>query len=421
MSQAQNLASDGNDVNGSRRIARLAASGRGRQEASQVVIMRNPPKFTEHEDASTSTQEPTMPKQDVSQRLNDQGTTKTGTKHKWTPEENKCILRAYFEVTKAETLTRNYRKKLHERLIAEFPYLSNRTEQNIADQRRSITLSNLIPATEIERIKQEVQGSINVTNTNETTTQNTHVVTTVESPISNNITEEMEEMPNIPTPTENYKQELRNKFEQYLTEYTGVDPNTRPRIHRQSTSKKLAILINIMNTNILPEIISANTTLTDINTIVYSAALAIINTNNPKYKICYRNKKPDNLPPEWQTRLQKKIDSTRSDIARVIAYKSGNPGRKLKKEIENIKQKYKQHAQYNTENKNLDQMLDTAKQKLKALLKRIRRYKEAHQRKQQNKQFSSNEKRFYAELENQNKGINEMPGQNKLEKYWSDL
>lgn len=136
----------------------------------------------------------------------------------------------------------------------------------------------------------------------------------------------------------------------------------------------------------------------------------------------YPNK---NRIPAWQIRLEKRIADLRADISRLTHYTQGNTSSNVQQHVERIKLQYRVHSQYEPDNTDPSQFLDTLKQKLNALASRLRRYKLTTLRKTQNKTFYTNEKQFYRSLltENSNRPTQsqEAPTPEALHDFWSNI
>jgi hypothetical protein len=105
--------------------------------------------------------------------------------------------------------------------------------------------------------------------------------------------------------------------------------------------------------------------------------------------------------PPWKRRLKKQIDDLRKDIGRVQQAQNCNTSNRLQKHIHRIKKKVHIHARHNPNNAHTTEILDTLKQKLSAKSQRLRRYKEANERKQQNRLFTNNEETYYHKLKSE--------------------
>jgi len=91
----------------------------------------------------------------------------------------------------------------------------------------------------------------------------------------------------------------------------------------------------------------------------------------------------------------------RKDIGRVQQAQRGKTSNRIRKHIRRIKKKVHVHAKHDPSNSHTTEILDTLKQKLSAKSQRLRRYKEANERKQQNRLFTTNEKTYYRNLKSE--------------------
>jgi hypothetical protein len=105
--------------------------------------------------------------------------------------------------------------------------------------------------------------------------------------------------------------------------------------------------------------------------------------------------------PPWERRLKKQIDDFRKDIGRMQQAQRRNTNNRIQKHIRRIRKKVHVHAKYDPSNDHTTEILDTLKQKLSAKSQRLRRYKEANIRKQQNRLFTANEKTYCRNLKSE--------------------
>jgi len=75
-----------------------------------------------------------------------------------------------------------------------------------------------------------------------------------------------------------------------------------------------------------------------------------------------------------------------------------NSNNRLLKHLRRIKKKVRVHTKHDPNNAHITEILDTLKQKLSARSQRLWRYKEANERKQQNRLFATNEKTYYRNI-----------------------
>jgi gamma-glutamyl:cysteine ligase YbdK (ATP-grasp superfamily) len=86
-------------------------------------------------------------------------------------------------------------------------------------------------------------------------------------------------------------------------------------------------------------------------------------------------------------KLQKQIDDLRKNIGQEQQAQRDNTSNRLQKHLHRIKKKVHVHAKHNPNNAHIRELLDILKRKLSARSQRLRRYKEANERKQQNRLF----------------------------------
>jgi hypothetical protein len=80
---------------------------------------------------------------------------------------------------------------------------------------------------------------------------------------------------------------------------------------------------------------------------------------------------------------------------------NGNTNNQLQKHICQIKKKVHVHTKHEPNNAHITEILDTLKQKLSIKSQRLKRYKEANERKQQNRLFITNERAYYSNLKSE--------------------
>ncbi|XP_050679442.1 uncharacterized protein LOC126975555 [Leptidea sinapis] len=387
---------------------------------------------------------------------------------KWSKEMNLFIMRTYYYITKLETDLTTYRKQLHELFLQKYPDL-NVTEQRIADQRRVIVKNKLLNQETLNQIKEEIKSQLEIENENQfhiniseptndvipcSSTQtipntqhnqslNTFTYNTQSLQTFSYITQTSHNMPtqtefvtimmendidtvldhNPGTNTE--IEEICYKFKTALTQYSGMDPLVRPKLPKLRYNSHLFQLVNMFNSDILSRFISDDTKLTDIHTIVYCVALVISEELNYKVTEYIRSTRPkDCYKPPWQIRLEKDIEKLRADCGRLTQYINNNRSRKIIKHVKAIFKTGNTHTKHENSNIKPEEFLDTLKQKLALKVHRLKRYKKAQERKNDNTMFSTNEKNFYRNLHKlKTDTVNNpnVPTQEQLETFWSGI
>lgn len=151
-------------------------------------------------------------------------------------------------------------------------------------------------------------------------------------------------------------------------------------------------------------------TIEEVHGIVYSAAYTTLTLNNQDI---HQTKKCKPKIPRWQIRLQDNIERLRQNIGRLTQYINGNRSQKLAKEIQ-------VHTENNNSIDTLNILLDTWKQKQAVYSTRLRRYKEASDRRQ-NSVFQNNERKFYNNFKPKQGAITHPPKKEDLTAFWDNL
>lgn len=345
---------------------------------------------------------------------------------KWTADINKFIMRTYYTITHLETNTTSYRHTLHQIFTHKYPNITV-TIQNLADRRRAIVKKHLLPEFVLQQIRAEVAEEINSDQRN-----NTSEVSIQPSPHTNSHTTDptqptpLDDDPiivhNIVTQSDTITQQLTHMFQTTLTEYTGLNPTSKPHIPKLHTSKKLAQVVDALNRNVLPACLDDDTTFVELHNLVYCAAITVVKflggrINNPTH---YND---TNTMPNWERRLQNKIDGIRRDLARLQQYKSGIRSSRLVRHVTKITHKTLIHSTHEPSNNTITQHIDTLTQRLSALSNRIARYRRSRDRKKQNKTFKQFEGTFYRQLSKHNTQSPDAqpPSTADLRNFWSDI
>ena len=347
----------------------------------------------------------------------------------WSNQMNENLMRCYYTVTENETTTVGYRELLHKKFIEQYPDLSHLTEQRIADQKRVIINNKRLDLATLEKIRTEVESR---TTKNETITlpipplnidvgeRDTEITTQIvntPTDIQQNTKQPEDNTLNIPL-----LQQVQEGFQKALLEFENTDPTLRHIIPKQNTSRKFAEIINIINKHVLVDYIKTHHTFPEIHTAIYCAAVAAVRTNGGRTRPQYANSiKPESIPP-WKKRLHQRIEKLRKDIGRLTQYAKGNNSKRLTTHVHKIMHNHSQHSKYEKDNKTPNEYIDTLKQKLAALSKRLKRYNVTTKRKQQNSLFVNNEKQFYTNLCKKNTTENNgVPSRESIKDYWSSV
>lgn len=276
----------------------------------------------------------------------------------WTTEINTNVMRLYYTVTNMESDTAMYRQKLYTQFKNLYPQLDV-TEQRVADQRRTIVTKNLLPATVLEQIKQQMLEALgNEQVAQERVAQESQQAqqevedertTTSTSDETTMGTEETSELAR-----------LQSEFETAMAKFSGMDPANRHIIPKQSASAKLERIVATLNSKIIPNYIK-DADFADIHTAIYCGAVAAVTINGsktrPKRQGTYKKAE---LPP-WERRLNKRIEDIRCKLARLTQYRQGRRSKKLNKHVKKILRSTAIHTKHEPQNKHVDEHIDTLK------------------------------------------------------------
>lgn len=130
--------------------------------------------------------------------------------------------------------------------------------------------------------------------------------------------------------------------------------------------------------------------------------------------------------PSWLSRINKKIQLLRADVARLTQYNLGIVINTIQRHIRRICCTYSMHTRLESNMQSTILMLDTLKQKLSALCSKRQKYMQSLDRKTQNNLFRKNEKAFYRKLgknRNRNESSNseDSPTTQQVSEFWSRI
>ncbi|CAB3245221.1 unnamed protein product [Arctia plantaginis] len=379
------------------------------------------------------------------------------TRKKWTEDMNRFIWRTYLLITNCETSQmNNYLEALHREFDNRYPDM-HATRQRLGDQKRAIIRRKLLPqpriadqrrlifinktyTKRINKLKHEVQLKLTdqnnqiLPNLNDSITEQTHntheslidcTLTLTETTTTTNAQNENITIHNTDSNSTLDSNRIEIEFNKALTRFNIIDPEARPYIPKQKTSRKFAKITQFLNINILPKHLNHELDFSSLHTLIYSAAYTAAICNGTKFSTedsitTYKR----NRTPAWQRRIESRIEKYRLEIGRLTQYMSGNRGQRILKTVEEIKNKYKTHSQHEEPNTEPQHFLDTLKQKLNATANRLKRYLNCTKRKQQNGNFINNEKQFYRTLGHNNQitsKTTEIPSPQNLHQFWAGI
>lgn len=343
---------------------------------------------------------------------------------KWTNEINTQVMRSYFTVTALETDMTMYRDRMHDDFIGAMPHFSHLSTQRIADQRRAIIRRNLLPAATIDQIRESVRQLEQAANP-QPAGQDEQLAEQRPQQPPREPAEGIEiryEQPTAPLNTENpssLETKWKNEFHANLVKYTGTDPSLRPNIPKIRYSSSYNKILSTANSQ-LKQIMPQVNDLQELHLHIYCAALASVTANNQNQVKPRNAATPRTTQPAWERRIIQNIENLRKNIGRVQQMANGEIGKSTKRKQPAELTKRLDGKTIQESQAIITDYLDTLKQKLAALSKRLRRYRESYQRKVQNNQFTKNERQFYRSLDEKLE-VKEAPGIEEVTNFWKGI
>lgn len=326
---------------------------------------------------------------------------KKRSRFKWTEDMNRCLYRTYLIITELETNKNKYGHELYKRMTETFPELKTKTMQNILDQRRSLFITNRLSRDVVENIRREVSQELGV---------------------ATNITPQPDIPQQIASPSRDTPNNIEILLEENIMKYEGIRPDLKDQIPRIRATKNTLKIISEIN-KLLLEKSDKCATLETVHELIYAAAVTIAQLHGEqKGETANKNGKTHitRTTPNWERRLNNKIQETRKCIGVLTQYGRDNPSKRVKNQASVILNKYKDDR-----NESAEEIMDKLKQKLAVFSIRLRRYKKSSQRKLENKAFEKNQHGFYRNLENSHHNNvdqnNKHPENEDLKKFWSNI
>jgi len=208
------------------------------------------------------------------------------------------------------------------------------------------------------------------------------------------------------------------------TSCTEFDQRRPLIVPRDTSKKKLSAIVGRVNRAIgsfLQEVVlePSDFTLPTLSNIVYAGARLVLDMAGYGSNVVKAKSKSQGLPP-WRHRLEKQIQSIRSDVSRLTSFlASGNINN------QNIRQ-HKIHRMYNvTSLQQARDILELRKLELQAAAARLQRYNKQVKRKADNSLFEKNERQFYRQLfspmNHERQTDDSTPDVKNTEDFWSGI
>jgi hypothetical protein len=285
-----------------------------------------------------------------------------------------------------------YRTRMHQFWCEEFPEHCCVTEQRVADQWHAIRRNTMLTDAEIEQIEQSV-GQLPQSVVSDTDDDDRQFGEEQLQPHLQNENTEPTVQPHDDQPTEHAcDEQLKQLFLDHLEDVKLTDMKDRKRLPVLRMQRGVQQDIDEIN-KIFDSMKTGEETLTDINHLMYAAAVTVTTKWQPPPRRARQSQEERDAGPPWKRRLQRRIDETRSDISRLVELKRQRYQPRISAKLYKIKKKYKADTPEAE-----DVAIETLKQRVAAWAQRIRRYTKRVKQYRQNKQFATNQKQFYREL-----------------------
>ena len=358
---------------------------------------------------------------------------------KWTKEMNKQIIRCYYIAIKDPTTA--YRKTLHAEWLKIYPD-SSVTEQRVCDQKKEIfkhadnskqpktNRGCWLTKTEIDDIKDKTTEDVNNIQPEKDERENANRLLTQDNmnaeeiPKDHNLNKQktQENIWNRQTNGENLKavseMNIINKLKE-LFEQAKLTPLSKRKSFKSPHKKiehQLKEAITVVNDHI--EAIATDVSdLHELNCLIYASVILAIELSNLENQ-CYvkEKKKINNRKDNWKQSFQRKVNSLRADISKIIQINNQNPSIKIRKNNAEMKRKHKIYS----ERKRLE-VLEKLKQQLTAKNNRLQRFIKREKQFQQNNAFVNKPKIFYRELRGTKIDIDQAPNIETIDNFWRPI
>ena len=152
------------------------------------------------------------------------------------------------------------------------------------------------------------------------------------------------------------------------------------------------------------------TSIGETNNLIYNTALLV--TEELGYDV-KRKEKTSKHSPKWKVRLENKVACMRNEISCLEHLKA--------RTLRNNKARERLIKKYDLETKTIAEVAETLKQRVTSTTKKIERYEARCQQFRQNRQFNTNQRRFYQNLEEGDNYSAEMPDKEDTTKFWKNI
>ena len=335
----------------------------------------------------------------------------------WTKEINKLVMECFYLSKPFDDNgkpVRGYRQRMYRIWKEKCPFET--TEQRLCDQARSIRKNGWLSDIELEEIQRKLlepkNDDVDDLNINPLEAER-EIVPLEELPENSqaaidNTMMENEEPPNFQV--FEFEGELEEEVAILRTRILQVMME-KPQVRLQSLKSCSRSKVNAIIEKVNYAIGSIRTkNISETNDLMYAAAYVVSEKLGKIKKIKNTSRKE----PFWKRRIQTNIDQWRKDLSKVDEVLRGNMKLKSKDSLR-FERKYKM-----SEN-GTKYTVEMLKQKIKSASTKIKRFEDRNTQYHQNVLFSSNQKRFYEELEGPKHVTNQKAKAEESTKFWSDI
>lgn len=325
---------------------------------------------------------------------------KKNQRHKWSREEYKEVMWAYlFAIKENKSKNEGTFEIWRKRNPTLLPSI---TSSGLADVRRNIEKNKWLTKIELNEIVEKINEKTEkiVPKTPILTFERTETIKTKTK--KENKERESFQLPTTIEPILETEQLIRHK----LTQLQTIDLKDRKRINKFKPSKETYELLKSVNLAILSIIKDKQLDLTEINQLIYAAA-SVVSGEIESQESSQKDE------PRWKVRIKEKIYTLRKEISLLSEFETKLSSQSLKRKTDKILQKHN-----SSDATELSRIL---KMKMQAKAQRLRRYTKRSKQFQQNKLFQENGKKFYRELNQKQKPVEEPPSNFSIETFWKGI
>ena len=346
--------------------------------------------------------------------------TETRSRHTWSKDDNIQLMKLYFQSNPSRT---GYRRRLHSLWMD--AQLFTRSEQQLADQARSIRNNNLL--SDIELL--EIQGSIPQDQAHSSSEFDSTRGPSQKRRKTQNLPPPQEGIPtvsqtirnirqSVPTSTSNnpstpseavtpddVKESITLQLKTLLDDPSQIQVRSLRHVNRNKLKLETA-LVNSCLAGLAPSSIS------ETNTLLLAGAHVVRERLGEKPASPQPKERKD---PFWKRRIEEKIAQLRKDISYLEEIKKG------------VHLKQKIHDDLNRRHpllkkKGISCVAEELKQRLRSKAAKIKRYNKRIERFNQNKLFSNNQKQFYRNIKSSDdKSTGSPPNKEECLNFWRKI